>query len=149
MKIIEKSPNTHEAILLMNELSGILESITGDSGKNSFNPNDVCTSKGVFVIAYNEKEEAIGCGAIRPINEKIAEVKRMYAKTKAKGVGTKILYYLENKAQEMGYSVLRLETRLVNERAVSFYEGRGYHVISNYGKYENRPEAVCFEKSIG
>ena len=148
MKIIEKSSNTPEAILLMNELSEILESITGDSGKSSFNPNDICGSNAVFVIAYNQNEEAIGCGAIRPIDEKTAEVKRMYAKTKAKGVGTEILCYLEKRAQEIGYSVLRLETRLVNKRAVSFYESRGYHRILNYGKYVNKPEAICFEKSI-
>ena len=75
MKIIEKSPNTPEAIILMNELSKILESITGDNGKSSFNPNDVRNLKAVFVIAYNQNEEAIGCGAIRPIDDKIAEVK--------------------------------------------------------------------------
>ena len=148
MKIIEKSPNIPEAILLMEELSEILKSITGDSGKNSFNPNDICGSKALFVIAYNENEEAVGCGAIRPIDEKTAEVKRMYASTKEKGVGTKILCYLEKRAQEMGYSVLCLETRLINERAVSFYESRGYQRIVNYGKYANRPEAVCLEKNI-
>ena len=149
MKIIEKSPNTPEAIILMNELSKILESITGDNGKSSFNPNDVCTLKAVFVIAYNQNEEAIGCGAIRPINGKVAEVKRMYAKTKENGIGTKILCYLEKRAQEMGYSAICLETRLINERAVSFYESRGYKRIVNYGKYANRPEAVCFQKNIG
>ena len=98
---MEKYSNTPEAILLMNELSEILESITGDSGKTQFNPNDICGSNAVFVIAYNQNEEAIGCGAIRPIDEKTAEVKRMYAKTKAKGVGSKILFYLEKRAQEM------------------------------------------------
>ena len=148
MKIIEKSLNTPEAIIMMDELSEVLESITGDSGKNSFDPNDICGSKALFVIAYNEKEEAIGCGAIRPIDEKIAEVKRMYARAKEKGIGTKILGYLEKRAQEMGYSDLCLETRLINERAVSFYESRGYKRIVNYGKYANRPEAVCFQKNI-
>lgn len=148
MKIIEKAPNTPEAIILMNELSEILESITGDSGKNSFNPNDICGPRALFVIAYNENEEAIGCGAIRPIDEKIAEVKRMYTRTKENGVGTKILCYLEKRAQEMGYSDLCLETRLINERAVSFYESRGYQRIMNYGKYADRPEAVCFKKCI-
>ena len=132
----------------MNELSEILESITGGSGKNSFNPNDACASNAVFAIAYNQNEEAVGCGAIRPIDDKTAEVKRMYAKTKANGIGTKILCYLEKRAQEMGYSVLCLETRLINKRAVFFYESRGYHRILNYGKYANRPEAVCFEKNI-
>lgn len=148
MKIIEKNPNTSDAILLMDELSENLEAITGNSGRSSFNPNDVCVPRSLFAIAYNEEGEAIGCGAIRPINENIAEVKRMYSKSKAMGVGTEIICYLETQAQKLGYSVLWLETRLINERAVSFYENRGYHRILNYGKYVNNPDAVCFEKRI-
>ena len=132
----------------MDELSKNLELITGDSGKNSFNPNDVCVPRSLFVVAYTEYGEAIGCGAIRPINQDVAEVKRMFAKTKAIGVGSEILHHLENQAQKLGYSAIWLETRLINKRAVSFYEKKGYHRISNYGKYVNKPEAVCFEKSI-
>jgi ribosomal protein S18 acetylase RimI-like enzyme len=148
MKIIETNSNTQDAIDLMEELSKSLELITGDSGKNSFNPDDVCVPRSLFVIAYDDNGEAVGCGAIRPMDEKIAEVKRMYAKNKAKGVGTEILHYLESQAQKLGYSVFRLETRLINERAVAFYEKRGYKRISNYGKYVNNPKAVCFEKNI-
>lgn len=148
MRIIETQPNTQDAISLMEKLSNSLEVITGDSGKNSFNSNDVCVPRSLFVVAYNEDGEAIGCGAIRPINEDVAEVKRMFAKTKAIGVGSEILHYLENHAQKLGYSALWLETRLINKRAVSFYEKKGYHRISNYGKYVNKSEAVCFEKNI-
>lgn len=148
MRIIETQPNTQDAINLMEELSNSLKIITGDSGKNSFNSNDVIVPRSLFVVAYNEDGEAIGCGAIRPINEDIAEVKRMYAKTKASGVGSKILQHLENEAQKLGYSALWLETRLINKKAVSFYEKKGYHRISNYGKYVNRPEAICFEKNL-
>lgn len=148
MKIIEANPNSFDAINLMEELSKSLEIITGDSGKNSFNPNDACMPRSLFVVAYSDDGEPIGCGAIRPINEEVAEVKRMFARTKAVGVGSEILKYLENNAKKLGYSALWLETRLVNKRAVAFYEKRGYHNISNYGKYINRPEAVCFEKNI-
>ena len=146
--IKEEDPNTSDAFLLMAELSKTLEMITGDSGKSSFNINDVCIPRSLFVIARNDKGEAVGCGAIRPINENIAEVKRMYAKTKAKGIGSQILSYLEIHAQKFGYSALWLETRLVNQQAVSFYEKSGYHRISNYGKYVHRPESVCFEKFL-
>lgn len=149
MKILNKDPYTADACYLMDELSMALEAITGDSGRNSFNVEDVCVSGALFVIAYNDKDEAIGCGAIRPISGEIAEIKRMYAKTKAKGVGTEILGYLETQAKEMGYSVLWLETRLVNRQAIAFYESRGYQRILNYGKYVDRPEAVCFGKNIG
>jgi N-acetylglutamate synthase-like GNAT family acetyltransferase len=148
MRILETQPNTQDAISLMEQLSNSLEVITGDSGKNSFNSNDVCVPRSLFVVAYNEDGEAMGCGAIRPINEDIAEVKRMFAKTKAVGVGSEILQHLENQARKLGYSALWLETRLINKRAVSFYEKRGYHRISNYGKYVNKPEAICFEKNI-
>lgn len=148
MKIVETNPNTPDALLLIDELSDKLESITGDSGKSSFNSNDVCVPRSLFVMAYNEAGEAIGCGGIRPINESIAEVKRMFAKTKSMGIGTEILFYLETQARKLGYSVLWLETRFINEQAVSFYENRGYYHIPNYGKYVNNPKAVCFEKKL-
>ncbi len=148
MKISEIHPGAPDALLLIDELSEDLESITGNSGRNSFDLNDVLVPRSLFVIAYNEDGEALGCGAIRPINENTAEIKRMFAKTKAIGIGTEILHYLEMKAQKLGYCVLWLETRLINKRAVSFYESRGYHRIPNYGKYKNNPEAVCFEKNI-
>ncbi len=148
MKIIETHPNTPDARLLMDELSEHLQCITGSSGRSSFDLNDVCVPRSLFVVAYNETGKAIGCGAIRPINEDIAEVKRMYARTKEEGIGTQILCYLEVQAQKMGYYTLWIETRLINKQAVSFYKNRGYHFISNYGKYVNNSETVCFEKSI-
>lgn len=148
MKIIETEPHTKDAIYLIEELSKTLELITGDSGKGSFDSKDVSVPRSLFVIAYNDNEEAIGCGAIRPMTEVIAEVKRMFAKTKTAGVGSEILYYLELQAQKLGYTALRLETRLINKRAVAFYEKRGYYRIPNYGKYIGMPEAVCFEKIL-
>lgn len=149
MRIIERSPGEADAIILMEELSETLRSITGDSGKNSFSSDDVCVPRSLFVIAYDEQsEEAVGCGAIRPIDERIAEVKRMFAKVKTKGVGSEILSYLEIQAKKLGYSTVWLETRLINEQAVSFYRKRGYCKISNYGKYANNTKAICFEKKL-
>jgi len=148
MRIIERSPMDADAIILMEELSKTLISITGDSGKNSFNSDDVCISRSLFVIAYDESDEAVGCGAIRPIDENIAEVKRMFAKVKTKGVGSNILSYLEIEAKKLGYSSLYVETRIINEHAVSFYKNRGYCKISNYGKYTNNTKAICFEKKL-
>ena len=75
MRIIETDPNKPDAILLMDELSNILESITGRNGRNSFDPNDVCVPRALFVIAYDENNQAVGCGGFRPKNENIAEIK--------------------------------------------------------------------------
>lgn len=148
MMIVQIDPHTSDALKMMEELSETLKEITGNSGKSSFNASDISDPRAMFVLAYSDEEKPIGCGAMRPIDENTAEVKRMYAKSKAKGVGTKILCYLEEQAQKLGYTKLCLETRLVNEKAVTFYEKRGYHRIPNYGKYADRPEAVCFEKML-
>lgn len=144
----EESPFSSDAILLMNELSECLQSITGDSGKSSFDPKDVCNDRAVFVIARDQRGKAIGCGAFRPMDETTAEVKRMYAKEKGLGIGNQILSCLEHRAHDIGYITVRLETRIVNARAVSFYERNGYRKIANYGKYAGRVNSVCFEKNL-
>lgn len=148
MKIIETNPQSPDAIQMTNELSDRLESITGNSGRHSFNTDDVCVPRSLFAVAYDEDNKPVGCGAIRPINEDIAELKRMYAGTEAQGIGSAILKHLEGKAQELGYSAIWLETRLLNKTAVAFYEKKGYVRIPNYGKYVNNTEAVCFEKKL-
>ena len=146
--ISAEGPFSPDAISLMNELSECLQVITGDSGKNSFNANDVCNDRAIFVIARNQSGKAIGCGAFRPMDETKAEVKRMYAKDKGMGIGNKILSYLEHRAHDFRYKALRLETRIVNAKAVSFYERNGYKRIPNYGKYAGRTDSICFEKYL-
>lgn len=146
--ISAESPFSSDAISLMDDLSECLQDITGDSGKNSFDAKDVCNDRAIFVIARNQSGKAIGCGAFRPMDETTAEVKRMYAKDKGMGIGNKILSYLEHRAHDIGYETLRLETRIVNAKAVSFYERNGYRKIPNYGKYAERVNSICFEKNL-
>lgn len=144
----EVDASSEDAVHLINELSDILESITGDSGRNSFSISDIIQPRSLFVIAYDDIGEAVGCGGIRSMTDNIAEVKRMYAKKKGLGIGTRILHYLEKRSLELGYTFLRVETRLINHGAVSFYKNKGYNIIENYGKYVGRAEAVCFEKQV-
>lgn len=146
--ISKESPFSSDAIVLMDELSECLRDITGNSGKNSFDANDVCNDRSIFVIARNQSGKAIGCGAFRPMKEATAEVKRMYAKEKGMGIGSKLLFYLEHQAYDMGYKTIRLETRIVNAKAVSFYKQNGYRKIPNYGKYVGRANSICFEKNL-
>ncbi|MNY77847.1 Acetyltransferase (GNAT) family protein [compost metagenome] len=72
----------------------------------------------------------------------------MYSKYPGKKIGQTILAFLENKAKEIGYTNLVLETRLKNDMAIQFYQKQGYNVIPNYGKYIDRPEAICLGKSL-
>jgi GNAT superfamily N-acetyltransferase len=129
LTIAAENPSSSDAIALMEELSNVLVAITGDSGRSSFNPEDVRGAKACFVVARTVEGVAVGCGALRPLQEGIAEVKRMYARPGYRGVGSAVLTFLETEAKRLGYHTLWLETRLVNNRAVEFYEGKGYHRI--------------------
>ncbi|MFZ6760307.1 GNAT family N-acetyltransferase [Undibacterium sp. Ji50W] len=141
-------PALPEAEVLLEELSASLASITGDSGRTSFDVQDVRVPGALFVLARDASGVALACGAFRPMDEGVAEVKRMYARANTLGLGSAVLVHLETAARQYGYRHLRLETRLINQRAIAFYEKHGYQRIPNFGKYAGKPEAVCFEKKL-
>ncbi|NRR29482.1 GNAT family N-acetyltransferase [Oxalobacteraceae bacterium] len=148
LAIVQEDPGSAAAQELIEELSAALADITGDSGKSSFDPDDVRGPRARFLLARNAAGLALGCGALRPLHEDVAEIKRMYARPGHAGTGSALLQALEAQAQALGYRALWLETRLVNQRAVDFYAARGYRRIPNYGRYVGNPLAVCFEKLL-
>ncbi|WP_176086551.1 GNAT family N-acetyltransferase [Martelella sp. HB161492] len=142
MIVVPSDPGHPDALALIETLSLVLREITGDSGESSFDVRDVSCARALFVIA-RDKDVPVGCGAIRPIADDTAELKRMYAEA---GCGAEILHYLENAARDFGFSRIVLSTRIVNRRAVGFYARHGYQRIANFGKYAGRSESVCMEK---
>ena len=146
--ITTEDPRSPEASILIDALSATLTELTGDSGRSSFDPTDVQGDRARFVVARTRDGVPVGCGAFRPMGDSIAEIKRMYAVSGTFGVGSAVLAHLESEAKILGFTQLWLETRLVNERAISFYERHGYSRIANFGKYIGRSEAVCFGKSL-
>ena len=142
-----ENPDDEKVLAITEELSENLYIRFGSDGKNSFQDWENENSKFVFVVA-EINTEIVGCGAIRPIDTTTGEVKRMYAKYPGKKIGQTILDFLENKALNLGYTNLILETRVKNESAIQFYQKQGYKIIPNYGKYTDRPEAICLEKSL-
>lgn len=147
LSIKTANPNDEKVLAIIEELSTNLYLRFGSDGKNSFTDWEYNNLKYVFAIAEIDNE-IVGCGAIRPISETIGEVKRMYSKYPRKKIGQTILAYLEDIALKSGYTELILETRIKNSEATQFYERQGYKVIPNYGKYIDRPEAICFGKSL-
>jgi GNAT superfamily N-acetyltransferase len=147
-RVAAEDPASADAVQLIEELNGALERITGDSGRTLFSADDVRGPAARFAVARDAQGRALGCGAIRPLAEGVAEVKRMYAREGSRGVGGAILTWLEAEARALGYCALRLETRVVNSRAVNFYLSRGYARIPNFGHYAGNEAAACFEKQL-
>ena len=141
-------PEHLDARVLVEELSEALAAITGDSGKASYSPDDARVARSLFVVARGDDGRLLGCGALRPLEGDVGEVKRMYARPGTKGVGAALLAHIECEAAAFGYRELWMETRRVNTRAVGFYLKHGFEPIANYGKYVGRAEAVCFSKGL-
>lgn len=146
---IEKAdPLSADSQALIEKLSAVLAQITGSSGKRSFNIADLQSARAVWALARNAQGTAIGCGAIRPLTEETAELKRMFSTGSEAGVGSALLHFLEEAARALGYREIALETRRVNRNAVAFYKKHGYTVTDNYGTYLGRDDAVCFIKAL-
>ena len=76
----------------------------------------------------------VGCVALRPIDERIAEVKRMFvdAPWRGRGVGRALLGALVDGARSRRYDTLRLGTLHDMDAAQSLYRSFGFRPIDRY-----------------
>jgi putative acetyltransferase len=123
------------------------------SHEQRFGPNlkaqHLEAGRGTFLIA-RDGERAVGCGAIRLIDDTTAEVKRMYVEPeqRGKGVGRTVLASLEAAAQQLGARSLVLETGIHSPDALALYRRAGFRQIACWGEYLTSPTSVCMEKIL-
>lgn len=94
-------------------------------------------------------ERIIGMGALRKYDERTAEIKRMrvHPDFQRRGIGRTLLAMLTEKAKEMGYTRLVLDTTTVQTASRQLYESSGFTVF----KEEDDPTGLHFlyyEKDI-
>jgi putative acetyltransferase len=120
-----------------------------EDGSGDFEPETALPPRGAFVIG-RLGGLPVACGAIRPLGENVAELKRIFVLVgfRGRGYSKPIIRELEREARARGYMTLRLETGVRQPEAISLYEKLGYHRIPNYGKYRDSEMSVCFEKSL-
>jgi GNAT superfamily N-acetyltransferase len=111
--------------------------------------NPPTPARGIYLLAYVDAWAA-GMGAIRPIDERSAEVRRLYVVPSHRrlGVARCILAELEKQALRFGYQVLRLETGDRQLAAQRLYEACGFCRIEAFAPYTGDPTSVCFEKRL-
>jgi len=93
---------------------------------------------------------AVGCGALRRLDETTAEIRRMYVLQSHRrlGIARALLQHLERAASELRYEKLRLETGNRQLPAMALYESCGYARIPPFGEHIDDPTSVCFEKHV-
>jgi putative acetyltransferase len=112
-------------------------------------PDEVAEGRGAFLIA-TRSGLPIGCGAVRRIDERLGEIKRMYVTPgqRGHGVGRTLLAALEAEARRLGVSRLVLETGLRQQEALGLYESAGFRRIEPFGEYVGSPLSVCMAKTL-
>ena len=147
-KIKPTPANSVDIKILTDELHEDLELIYGKGIIEEF--TDENEQMLVFYVAYDERESAIACGALKHFDDNTAEIKRMYVKPEYRGRGLSklILSELEDKARELNYNRLVLETGLKQPEAMNLYSKFGYKPLKCFGRHADDPDSRCFEKMI-
>jgi GNAT superfamily N-acetyltransferase len=112
-------------------------------------PEQLAPGLGTFVVARADGR-AIGCGALRKLDETTAELKRMFVEPEVRGLGVakEILDQLEATARDLGVRRLVLETGIYQAEAIALYRRAGFSPIRCWGEYSETLTSVCFEKTI-
>ncbi len=87
----------------------------------------------MFLVARQDGD-AVGCGALVPIDEYSVEIKRMFVARESRGLGiaTLILDELERLAREFDYDAMRLETGVKQPESIALYGKAGFYRIPNF-----------------
>ncbi len=97
-------------------------------------PGDYAPPRGRLLLA-NYDSELAGCVALHPLEENIAEMKRLYVRPQFRGkrLGFALVQQLLAMARELGYHTIRLDTvEPVMKDAVKIYRRLGFRDIPPY-----------------
>ena len=101
-------------------------------------PGKFAPPEGRLIMAVRS-EQAMGCAALRRIDEQVCELKRMFVlpQFRGQGVGKALARKLIQNARTMGYEYMRLDTGNFWTAAIQLYESLGFQRIE---PYEDIPE---------
>lgn len=111
-------------------------------------PGRYAPPEGRLLLAV-EKEQAVGCVALRKIGDGVCEMKRLYVRPtfRRRGVGKKLAAGIITAAKEIGYDWMRLDTLGNMTEAIALYESFGFGRIAPY--YDNPSgDAVFMELKL-
>jgi GNAT superfamily N-acetyltransferase len=136
---------------LIHSLNNELEQRYPEDGANFFrlDAEEVAEGRGAFLVAYIDGR-AVGCGAVRCNEPGVAEIKRMYVATEARGrgIGRFVLDALEAVARQLGIRRLVLETGPRQPEALALYRRAGFIEIPQFGEYVGAEFSVCMAKDL-
>ena len=111
-------------------------------------PGKYARPKGRLLLAWRG-DEALGCVALRPIDERDCEMKRLYVRPAARGLnlGRQLAQRICDEGREAGYQRILLDTLSTMTPALTLYRSLGFTDTEPY-VYNPLPEVVYLAKDL-
>ena len=111
--------------------------------------NSQTPPRGIYLVAYLDGTP-VACGALRPLEETVAEIRRVFVVRHARrrGVARALLRELEAVAARFGYRFMRLQTGNRQLPAMALYHSCGFAQIERFGEDLGDPTSVYYEKAV-
>jgi putative acetyltransferase len=96
------------------------------------------------ILLARDGEQVAGCVALRPLEDGVCEMKRLFVRSTARGsgAGRALVEAAVARAQELGYAAMRLDTLPTMDAARSLYLSLGFRPVERYN--DNPIEGVLF-----
>lgn len=101
------------------------------------------------VLLWYHGDGLVACGALRELEPKVGEIKRVYVRPdyRGKAFGRPFVLALLQRARELGYAKLRADTLPSMRAAIEFYQELGFRPIPAYWSHPVAG-AIFFERSL-
>jgi putative acetyltransferase len=148
--LIQVNPvESEDALSLIKALDQELLQMYPDESVHILDLSKTNGNNTIFMVGYLDNNP-VACGAITTLEPQMGEIKRMFVKPEARGLGLskQIISRLEQEALEMGFDTIRLEAGAEQTAALELYRKCGYYDIPKFGEYIDDPHSMCMEKRL-
>jgi putative acetyltransferase len=121
-------------------------------GERHYPPQDVrdwSAPHGAMVVALWDGDPA-ACGGLIRLDDDTAELKRMFTRAsyRRRGIAAMLLSHLEGIAEDLGYSMMVLETGLPQVDAQRLYLSAGYEPMDCWPPHDSDETSMCFGRAL-
>ena len=149
VEIRPEDPRQPDVRALLRQSDDYLQALYPAESNHLVSADVLATHQAVF-LAARRNGELLGSIAFLVIVPGHAEMKRMFVRAEARGLGLgrRLLNTLEQTARDRGITRISLETGFKQSEAISLYRACGYQDCPPFADYTDDPLSLFMTKSL-